>query len=132
LPGIARRVRHLGYVPDERRRQLYREASMLVLPSLDEGFGMTALEAMAAGVPVVASNRGALPEVVGAAGTLVEPEDEAGLATAIELLLDDRARRDAHVSAGLLRAREFSWARSASRLLDAYRAACERQARGTR
>ena len=64
-PPLAGRVRHLGYVSGAERERLYREASMVVLPSLDEGFGLPALEAMTIGVPVVVSSRGALPEVVG-------------------------------------------------------------------
>jgi glycosyltransferase involved in cell wall biosynthesis len=130
LPGIAGRVHLAGYVSDATRHALYAEASMLLLPSLDEGFGMTALEAMTAGVPVVASRRGALPEVIGSAGTLVEPDDEEGFATAMEGLLSDPARREAHAAAGVVRARAFDWSASAARLLDAYATAVERRSRG--
>ena len=80
-------MRLLGYVSDDERQRLYREASMLVMPSLDEGFGMPALEAMTIGVPVVAAERGALPEVVGDAGLLVDPDDPAALAAAMQRLL---------------------------------------------
>jgi glycosyltransferase involved in cell wall biosynthesis len=121
------RVRLTGYVTDEERQRLYREASMLVLPSLDEGFGIPALEAMTIGVPVVASNRGALPEVVGGAGILVEPEDAHALASAIERVLDDAALRLRMVHDGLAQAAEFSWARSADRLYEAYRDATRRR-----
>ncbi|MBA2603491.1 MAG: glycosyltransferase family 1 protein, partial [Acidobacteria bacterium] len=65
--------------------------------------------------------RGALPEVVGEAGTLIDPEDTADLARAIDSLLDDPGLRIAHVAAGIERAREFSWRASAGRLLEAYR-----------
>lgn len=123
---LAGHARHLGYVDDDTRRRLFEEASMLVLPSLDEGFGLPALEAMAAGVPVIASRRGALPEVVGDAGTLVDAEDEAAIAAAIDALLADPQRRRAHADAGVARAREFSWAESAARLLAAYREALRR------
>jgi glycosyltransferase involved in cell wall biosynthesis len=126
-PRLAGRVRHLGYVSDADRERLYREASILVLPSLEEGFGMTALEAMQVGVPVVTSNRGALPEVVGEAGTLVEPLDEAALARAIERLLGDPVLRQRQVEAGHARARRFSWASSASTLLAAYEDALARR-----
>ena len=85
---IAGRVEHRGYVSDPERQALYASASMLVLPSLDEGFGMTAVEAMHAGVPVVVSTGGALPEVVGDAGILVDPTDVAGFVEAMERLLD--------------------------------------------
>ena len=105
------------------RREMLRgrKASMLVLPSFEEGFGLPALEAMQMGVPVFASRRGALPEVVGEAGTLVDPGNTADLARAIESLLADPGLRLAHAAAGLERAREFSWRASAGRLLDAYR-----------
>jgi glycosyltransferase involved in cell wall biosynthesis len=114
-------VQQRGYVSDEERQQLYRDASMLVLPSLEEGFGFTALEAMQIGVPVVASNRGALPEVVGSAGLLVDPKDPEGFALAIESLLADSGLRHRQADAGRARAREFSWTTSAAGLLEAYR-----------
>jgi glycosyltransferase involved in cell wall biosynthesis len=118
---LAGRVRYLGYVSDDERDQLYLDASMLVLPSLEEGFGMTAVEAMQAGVPVIAASRGALPEVVGDAGALVDPTDESALAAAIEHLLANPAQRVARAEAGRVRARLFTWKASAARLLDAYR-----------
>ena len=121
------RVRYLGYVSDEERQRLYAEASMLVIPSLEEGFGLTAVEAMQSGVPVVASRRGALPEVVGDAGTLVDPADDEDLARAIDDLLRDSALRARHAAAGPVRARLFSWSDSAARLLDAYRDAFARR-----
>jgi glycosyltransferase involved in cell wall biosynthesis len=122
-PVLAGRVRHLGYVTDAERARLYREASMLVLPSLEEGFGLTAVEAMQSGLPVIASTRGALPEVVGDAGTLVDPDEVDGWAVAIERLLADDALRAHHVEAGRRRAAMFSWDASAAVLLDAYRRA---------
>jgi glycosyltransferase involved in cell wall biosynthesis len=100
---------------------------LLVLPSLDEGFGLTALEAMSAGVPVVVSNRGSLPEVVGSAGTFIEPHDVAGLANAIERLTVDDAAAFEHARAGLARAREFTWTRAAATLRQAYRDAVARR-----
>jgi glycosyltransferase involved in cell wall biosynthesis len=93
---------------------------MLVLPSLDEGFGLTALEAMAAGVPVVAARRGSLPEVVGDAGTLIEPEDVEALTSAMECLIVDDAAARAHAAAGLARAATFTWDRTAQTLRQAY------------
>ena len=113
-------VRHLGYVSDDERQRLYREASMLVIPSLDEGFGMPALEAMTVGVPVVAANRGALPEVVQDGGILVDPLDESALAGAMQRLLTDRGAAQEYVARGFARAARYSWAASASRLLRAY------------
>ncbi len=125
-PPLAGKVRHLGYVADERREQLFREASMLVMPSLDEGFGMPALEAMTIGVPVVAANRGALPEVVGDAGLLVEPDPEA-LAQAMKQILDNQALAQRLATAGVERSKRFTWEGSAAKLLDVYRAAIERR-----
>jgi glycosyltransferase involved in cell wall biosynthesis len=119
-PPLAGRVRHLGYVDPEERERLYASARVLVLPSLDEGFGLTALEAMSAGVPVVASNRGSLPEVIGDGGIFIEPHDIDGLAAAIERMVIDpeEARRSAR--AGLARVRAFTWDGSAQTLRRAY------------
>ena len=131
-PPLAGHVRHLGYVDDETRRRLFAEASMLVIPSLEEGFGLPALEAMAVGLPVIASRRGALPEVVGDAGVLVDAEDDVAFAAAIDALLADPQRRATHADLGVARAREFDWNDSAARLLTAYRAALERSSAGVR
>ena len=100
---------------------------MLVLPSLDEGFGMPVLEAMTLGVPVVVSNRGALPEVAGGAGLVVHPEDHHGLASAMERLLTDDALAARCADAGVARSRQFDWDVSAARLLETYAAAIERR-----
>jgi glycosyltransferase involved in cell wall biosynthesis len=129
-PPLAGNVRYLGYVDERARRKLFDDACMLVMPSLEEGFGLPALEAMAAGVPVIASRRGALPEVVGDAGILVDPLDDVAWAAAIDALLADPQRRRAHADEGVRRAREFSWTESAARLLAAYHVAIERS-RGT-
>jgi glycosyltransferase involved in cell wall biosynthesis len=121
-PPLAGRVRVLGYVDEPTRHALYRDARALVLPSLDEGFGLTALEAMACGVPVIASAAGALPELIGEAGTLVAPGDVAGWTRALAAILDDGlalAQRDA----GLARAAAYRWHDTAARTRDAYRAA---------
>ena len=82
-PPLAGIVRHVGYVDPARRRELYEGARLLVQPSFDEGFGLPVLEAMTLGVPVVAANRGALPEVLGDAGLLVDPDDPDQIAAAI-------------------------------------------------
>ena len=121
VPRLAERVRYLGYVSDVERLSLYHNASMLVLPSVEEGFGITALEAMHMGVPVVASDRGALPEVIGNAGTLVDPLKPSDLAAAIAELLDNPALRTARAEMGRARAAQFTWASSAADLLQAYR-----------
>jgi alpha-1,3-rhamnosyl/mannosyltransferase len=125
------RVRHLGYVDDKER--LYAGARLLVMPSLDEGFGIPALEAMAAGVPVIAADRGALPEVLGGAGVLIDPGDVEQWAAALERMLTDQAWAVRCAELGLARAARFSWRCAASSLRDAYEAAMRtRRARGER
>jgi glycosyltransferase involved in cell wall biosynthesis len=124
------RVRITGYVSDDERQRLYAEASMLVLPSLEEGFGIPALEAMTIGLPVVASNRGALPEVIGSAGLLVDPEDANALAAAIARVLDEPALRRQMSEQGAARAAQFTWQLSAERLYEAYRGAWLRRLPG--
>ena len=125
LKGV---VRYIGYVDPDKRRALYDGARLLVQPSFAEGFGMTALEAMSLGVPVVAANRGSLPEVVGDAGSLVDPEQPADIANAIARVLFDDAYAATCVSRGLARARAYRWDGTARRVFDAYRQAIERRA----
>jgi glycosyltransferase involved in cell wall biosynthesis len=114
------RAAHLGYVADDQREPLYAGARALLMPSLDEGFGVPALEAMSAGVPVIASNRGSLPEVVGEGGTLLEPDDVGGFAGAMERIVRDEAWARAQGEAGLTRAKAFTWDATAVRLRQAY------------
>jgi glycosyltransferase involved in cell wall biosynthesis len=113
-------IRYTGYVAEEQRESLYAGARALVLPSVDEGFGLPVLEAMSAGVPVVTSNRGSLPEVVGGAGVLLDPADVSAWADAIERLTTDAAWATNLAIAGLERARAFTWQRSADELHRAY------------
>jgi glycosyltransferase involved in cell wall biosynthesis len=119
-------VRVTGYVSDAERCALFTSARMLVVPSLDEGFGLPVLEAMAAGVPVVISSGGSLPEVAGPAASPVDPLDSEGFAAAMSALLDEDAAREAGAR-GQARAREFSWAKSAASMLEAYRQAMARR-----
>ena len=119
-PPLAGKVRYLGYVPAGRLRELYEGASVLVLPSFEEGFGLPALEAMTIGVPVVASNRGSLPEVLSDAGLLCDPDDEAALAAGIERMVFDRTFAELSVERGLRRARAYTWRSSARALRQAY------------
>jgi glycosyltransferase involved in cell wall biosynthesis len=115
-------VRCLGPVPDGDLPALYGEALAFVFPSLWEGFGLPVLEAMAAGAPVLASRRGALPEIAADAALLVEPE-EAALAEALDRLLGDAPLRARLREAGFARARAFSWERAARETMAVYRAA---------
>ena len=120
-------VRTLGYVPDALLPGLFAGARAFVLPSRDEGFGLPALEAMAAGVPVVAGDSGALPETCGGAALLVDPDDATAIADALARLLLDEAERERLRSAGLERARSLSWDRAA-RATDALLTAAARRA----
>lgn len=124
------RVRWTGYVTEAEKLDLYRRAVLLVLPSLDEGFGLPALEAMTLGVPVVAARRGALPEVLGEAAVFVEPDAPDSIATAIRAVAGQPALRARLVAAGLRGASRFRWASSAAGVLDAYRDAIARRRHG--
>jgi len=110
-----------GYVPDADLPALYSGAVCLVYPSYFEGFGLPPLEAMQCGAPVIAGNRTSLPEVVGEAGLLVDPFDEAAIATAIARLIDDSDLRAELRVKGLKRARVFDWHETARRTLSVYR-----------
>jgi alpha-1,3-rhamnosyl/mannosyltransferase len=119
------RVRRTGRIPAVDVNGLYDEAVMTVIPSRYEGFGIPALEAMRRGCPVVAARATALPEVVGDAATLVDPDDVDGWVAAIDSVLTDDERRQALVAAGRSRAAYFSGERAAGALLNAYRLATE-------
>jgi len=106
--GVRDRIDVTGYLSDSELERLYARASIFAFPSLDEGFGMPVLEAMARGVPVVTSNRSALPEVAGDAAMLIDPLDTGGLAAAMQRLIDPH-ERDVLMQKGLLRAAEFTW-----------------------
>ena len=126
-PPLHGHVEHIGYVAQHDREHLYAGARALVMPSLDEGFGLPVLEAMSAGIPVIASNRGALPEVVGSAGTLVPPDDPDAWAAAIDRVRSDAGWALSQGAAALERAKAFTWAAAAQRLRDAYRDAVGRR-----
>lgn len=122
-PPLAGHVRHIGYVEPADRQALYAGARLLVMPSFEEGFGVPVLEAMTFGVPVVASNRGSLPEVLGDAGPLVNPDEPDEIAAAMARVLDDDGYASACTAKGVLRARQFSWHRTAQSVYDVYRQA---------
>jgi len=118
--GIEPAVILPGRIDEEEKIALYQGAAVYATPSLYEGFGLTALEAMACGVPTIAANRTSLPEVVGDGGLLVEPEPEA-FASAMQGVLTDRGQADALRARGLERAATFTWERTARLTLAAYR-----------
>jgi glycosyltransferase involved in cell wall biosynthesis len=130
-PPLVGHVTALGYVSDDEKRRLYREACMLVLPSLEEGFGLPVLEAMAAGVPVVVSDRGSLPEVAGDAASPVDPADTDALTLEMERLLEP-SEAEAAAMRGLDRAALYSWDRCATSARAAYRTALEQRRRRRR
>jgi alpha-1,3-rhamnosyl/mannosyltransferase len=116
----AGRLTYLGYVPDNARPALINGARGFVYPSLYEGFGLPVLEAMACGVPVLASNVSSLPEVVGDAALLVDPCDVDAIAQGMVRLWEDPAIRGDLSARGLEQASGFSWERTASQTLKAY------------
>ncbi len=121
--GVGRRVHRLGRIPRDELDALVAASAGLVFPSTYEGFGMPVLEAMAVGIPVVASNAAALPEVVGGGGQLVAPDDVAGWAAALADLAQGQGAAvvAARAGAGRAQAARFSPARTADALHAAYR-----------
>jgi glycosyltransferase involved in cell wall biosynthesis len=107
-----RDIQALGYVTDSQLEELYQRASILAFPSLDEGFGMPVLDAMARGVPVLTSNVSAMPEVAGDAALLVDPTDVHAIADGLRRLTTDSELRGTLIRAGLARAGEFTWEKS--------------------
>jgi glycosyltransferase involved in cell wall biosynthesis len=115
------RIVRPGYLDDRSLARLLRGAALLAYPSRYEGFGLPPLQAMADGVPVVATAAGSVPEVVGDAALVVEPGDTDGLAGAMERVLDDPGLAASLSRAGVERAGAFSWERCASGMADLYR-----------
>jgi alpha-1,3-rhamnosyl/mannosyltransferase len=111
--GVSDRVRLVGHVDDGELTALLAGAALLAHPSHYEGFGLTLLEAMCAGVPVVAARTGAQPEVVGSAGLLLAPTDVTGWADAMLRLIESREERERLAAAGRARAATFTWSRVA-------------------
>jgi glycosyltransferase involved in cell wall biosynthesis len=111
--GLGERVRRLAYVPDADLPALYSGAAAVAIVSLYEGFGMPALEALACGAPLVAGNRGSLPEIVGEAGIVVDPLDVGSISRGLERAVGDPALRDELRQAGPQRAAGFDWASAA-------------------
>lgn len=115
------RVRHLGRVGDADLAALYAATTLFVFPSAYEGFGLPPLEAQACGAPVMAADRASLPEVVGDAAVLIDPDDAAGFADSLRRLLADEARLAALSAAGPAHAAAFTWQRTAAATLQVLR-----------
>jgi glycosyltransferase involved in cell wall biosynthesis len=113
-------VRFLGFVPFETLRCFYQSAAAFVFPSRYEGFGLPPLEAMACGAPVVTSNASSLPEIVGDAAILVNPENVFDIAHGIKDALVDTALRTELIRRGREQASRYSWARTAKQVLEIY------------
>ncbi len=121
-PVADKRIIYTDYVPAADLPLFYAYADIFVHPSLSEGFGITPLEAMACGTPVISSNGGSLPEVVGDAGIFFDPRDRNELSRLIIAVINDQTFRKALVDKGFSRVKKFSWARTAENILKS----CER------
>jgi glycosyltransferase involved in cell wall biosynthesis len=119
-------VRFLGFVPFETLREFYANASVFAFPSLYEGFGLPPLEAMASGIPVVTSSVSSLPEVVGNAAMIVNPENVFDIARGIREVLMDDSLRARLIAGGYAQVRQFNWRRTAEQTLDVYREVARR------
>ena len=122
-PKICDRIVVTGYVADEYLAPLYSGAMMFVYPSFYEGFGLPPLEAMQCGVPVITSNTSSLPEVVGEAGIMVDPEDGDALRQAMLTIYNSTEVRQKMSADSLAQASKFSWKKCAGQTIDAYKAA---------
>jgi len=128
---LAGRVETPGYIDDAEKRALFDRAVVLVLPSHTEGFGLPAVEAMKAGVPVAVADRGALPETVGHAGATFDPTDVEALAALLTTIVTSPDRQARMSEAGHAQAAQFSWTHTAKRMREAWRLALEhRNSRG--
>jgi glycosyltransferase involved in cell wall biosynthesis len=124
--GLSDHVHFVGSVPDDDLPLFYSASELYVLPSLHEGFGIPCLESMACGTPVIVSGTGALPEIVGDAGLIVDdPMDDAALSTALERTLHDQEFKQDLIRRGFERVAQFSWERSAQKMLEVYRSVLE-------
>ncbi|MDQ3710994.1 MAG: glycosyltransferase family 4 protein [Acidobacteriota bacterium] len=115
--GLSDKVIFTGYIEDLELAHLYNSTTLVVLPSLEEGFGLPAVEAMACGAPVAASNRGSLPEVLGKAGRFFDPTDTENMAETLRHILGNHALRKEMSQTGLVIAKEFLWNKAAKDML---------------
>ena len=118
--GLSKYVRWIGYVDEADKPLLYRGAEVFVFPSRREGFGLPPLEAMACGTPVVASNSGPLPEIIGPAGFAVDPDDVRGMAGAIIAIIMQAPLAADLRRQGPQQAAKFTWEQTAVETLKVY------------
>lgn len=119
-----------GYVPEEDLPALYNGAELFVFPSFYEGFGLPPLEAMQCGCPVITSNTSSLPEVVGNAGIMVDPNNIDELARQMQRVLTDKKQRQSMIKEGLKQAKKFSWEKCARETLKVYKEVLKKNERG--
>ena len=117
---IQDRVIFTGYINDEHLAQLYNSAALFVFPSLQEGFGLPAVEAMACGAPIVASNAGSLPEIIAEAGEFFDPANSEQMLELIRRVLTDTSLKQQMRAKGLKRAQDFQWAKAANQALQIF------------
>ncbi len=117
---LGERVVFTGFIADHELAYLYNAATLMVLPSLEEGFGLPAIEAMACGTPVVSSDRGSLPEVLGEAGRFFDPLNTHMMTDALQRVLSESALRKEMRDAGLIRAQQFTWNKAAQDTLSIF------------
>jgi len=119
--GISENVIFLGHISEEEVVKIYHMADVFAYPSAYEGFGYTPLEAMACGVPVVTSNASSIPEVVGDAAILIDPNNDKEICDAISRVLDDDKLRNKMVEKGIIQANKFGIQRFSENILKIYR-----------
>ena len=117
-PVIRKKIKFLGFVDDKKLADLYRGAVAFISPSFYEGFGLTFLEAMASGTPVIGSNKGSVPEIVGNADLLVNPNDLKSLVKLMLLLVNEKETRDKYSKLGLQRAKELTKNNLSNRVME--------------
>lgn len=118
--GLNNRIHIYKFIEDEFMPAIYKAGSVMLFPSYYEGFGMPVAEAMAVGVPVVASNRGSLPEVIGDGGLCVDPDDVSAIAQAVNMILTDDELRGSIIQKGFKKAQEYTWENAVSALISLF------------
>src|SRR5690606_27031168 len=130
--GLSKYVRWIGYVDEEDKPLLYRNAEVFVFPSRREGFGLPPLEAMACGTPVVVGDSGSLPEIVGSAGFAVDPDDVRAMAGAIiSIIVQENLAADLRRD-GPVQAAKFTWENTAVETLKVYDGVLRQEAKNGR